>query len=205
MKRCHFNLFLLLILGLSSCNHSQKEKKLCVKYDYDYILYKTGNDWIEYNYIEAREKWLDSLEKANKLLYSDNSKFDSLFNRRFGGLKGIRLTSLDSINFYDHAFKNSKGMEKDFVLILCDSLDNDNVKISIDQNELIRRKRSTGRSTIFASDLMIEKTKSNQITLLIDEFKTAKVNLDFRFDYGYVGLERDSVFIVFTNYMRNME
>ena len=205
MKRCQFIFFSLLLLGLSSCNHSQKEKDLYVKYDYDYILYKTGIDWIEFNYIKARENWMDSLEKANKSLYSDGSKFDSLFNRRFGGLKGIRLTSLDSINFYNHAFKNSKGMEKDFDLILCNSLDNDNVKISIDQNELLRRKISGGRSPILASDLMIEKTKSNQITLSIDKFKTAKVNLDYRFDYGYVGLDRDSVFILFTNYMRDME
>ena len=205
MKRCHFNLSFLVLLVLSSCNHSQKEKNLCVKYDYDYRLSKVGKDWIEFNYIEARENWMDSLDKANKSLYSDSSKFDSLFKRRFGGLKFIRLTSLDSINFYDHTFKNSKGMEKDFELVLCDSLDNDRVKVSIDQNELLRRKISRGRSTMLALDLTIEKTKSNQITLSINKFKTAKVNLDYRFDYGYIGLERDSVSITFTNYARDME
>jgi hypothetical protein len=115
------------------------------------------------------------------------------------------FNSLDSIIKYNKKFNSSEKKLNKLYLTICGNFNKNTIRLFNENDFLYKRKITTDWSNDVADFVEIEKNRYKDYTFTIDNINVSKIKFDFRFDYGYLFYEKDTVTIVFTNYKRIMD
>lgn len=112
------------------------------------------------------------------------------------------LNSIDSIIELKSDFGISKGEKNILNILILREFNDDDVRIINNNETIFNKKLTTLKFHTVTGFLSIDKLKSEDIDVIINEEKTANIKLDFRFDYCYLWFDKDCIDIVLTNYPR---